>query len=1287
MANENNFGKLCRNYQTLSPAEIKLDKEHIKFVELISELGISNNLINIFDNWIFGGILEKQISYKTFKLQYGTITFTDVIVHKPTYEVKDKPKMLTPKIARENNYTYSGNLEVTITFTPLDTNYPIQSKKLKLGLIPIMLGSKCCHLNNKTTEELIKLGECPNDPLGYFIIKGTEKIINIQEKIRTSQIFTFKDKEGFISQLTCVVPIGTSKMAVFLNKNNIYEISFGTLLKKNLEIFMLFDILLYEILENNTLDNIIEYSMNLIMKYIDEKYKIQSKYKFNVSMLSVKKHFDEKYRFYKHIMKTREMGELLENQMFSENKTTENNIIENSKIIPIEIEKSVNTIKYTFEDLKIRLDEDILGKELFPHIFDKDFKLHKANLLAYMIAHNCQCQLGKEPDNKDNWMNKRLVTSGNNMEIVFNDFWNTFVLNEKAKNINNNFTNTTANFNTIFISSIITEKFVSTFAPNNWGSKKNSAYNENITDNMKRETSMSVISQIGRINTPRNSRTKDISIRSLQNTQLGYICCSETPEGEKCGLAKNIALTTTISLERSISSFEFYISELIADSKISADKTEKNIHLIMGNCKIYGWCDKNIVLPFLKQKKRDGFLPFDACIYFNIYNKVLEYNCDSSRLLRPLLTINLETENLIIDEKMLWDSSISDIYKYGGLELIDSREQDDITVALNIESYKNLLKTKKEIYLKKDNLEKNRKYNNVEYEYFKIFYSHDEMLQDIIVDLNNNKDKYIRDVITLFDYNYKLLLGKFSDFSIKDFLKLFDLYTSTKATMDSIIEEFKVDDVISDLSNEIYTHCEFDPISIFGIASSLIPKSDSNQGPRTVYQASMCKQALGPYHFNKHLRFDTAFKALDNPQRPIFEAFLCEVYGLNIMPTGQNPIVAYLALDANNEDAIVCKQEYIDSGFCDYTKYITIKYICENSKAEYIKYPNLSEKIDIDKYKALKPNGLPKIGAIIKRGDCIIGKVIRNSITGQEENNCLFAHIGEEGTIDRILITKHSDGNTILRIKLRKKRKLQCGDKLASRYSQKGTVGKILPACQLPRIKSGVNEGLIPDFFINPNSSISRMTQGKFKEFLMSKAALYNNSKINATSFQSSDLKPLYNILEQNGDIYGDEIMEHPNGLELRCKVFIAPCNYQCLKHHVDDKIQMRGTFGCEYDEITRQPIKGRTREGGLRCGEMERDAFISHGSSSILLDRMMTCSDKFVTAFCMTCGTMAITNIKGKFSSCNNCGKDAKIGSVTLCYIFKLIINFLNAIGISVKLKLKNTSDVNGKYEERFLT
>ena len=1263
---EINFCKWGRDFQMLSPPELELDIKDELFRQLIEEIGTSKNIINSFNNWFDGGIIENQISFVKLPLTYGVLEFCNATLKKPFYESQGKIYDLTPKICREDKSTYSGQLEIDVKFTPHDKEYSEKTKRIIIGNIPILLGSKYCHLCGKTAVELIKMGECPNDPLGYFLIKGTEKIINIQEKLRASQIFTFLNiqKDGYTSEITCVTPIGTWKVNLLKNKDSVYVLSIPKY--KELSVFMVFDILLYEILENNDVNSIFDYAVNLIMKYTEDKYKNQIKYVLNISLENDITNYDPELRFYKYIMTTTKMGKIYDGNYNKDN---------------------VNKL-YKFEDLK-KIIDDTLMQDLFPQIHSKTMsvyenKMEKANFLAYMISCNCKCYLGKEPDDRDNWINKRLQTGGKSLELLFNFIWKSYLEEINKKNLDIYFTNTNFNVITAFPKNTITENFIKAFGPNNWAGPKKSKnykqYTENITDNLKRENAISVYSQIGKINVPTNSRTKLQSIRSMQNTQLGYVCMGETPEGERCGLVKNSALSIYISLDRKITDFENIISDLKNQKIISKDVTPLHKTMILASAKIYGWCNGEEVLKILKTYKRNRVLDYDVCIYLNRYNNILEYHCESSRLLRPLLVINQDTEELIINEKKLWLSTISELYYSGSLELIDTREEDDITLCRSIDQYEKLLDLKKNIKIEKKIIQDTRltylsedNYNLYKYIYlfetylpliFKEFPTHDQTL-------------LISKIVDSLEYNLKIHITNFLSFKIKDFLDLCFLYNNLKnnsSQYELLTKEFKIDNDIDDLKLEVYTHCEFNPISLYGVSCSLIPKSDCNAGPRTVYQASMSKQALSVYHFNRHLRFDTSYKYLDNPQRPIFENLLSETYGLNIMPSGQNPITAYLALDSNNEDAIVGKKEYFDAGFCNYTKITTYKYSSDNSINEVYKMPkDISHN---EKFHAIMENGLPKLGSLIKPGDCILAKVIVDKNSLEEIDNSIYATISEEGIVDRILVTKNIEnilGNINFNIRFRQRRSYKPGDKLASRYSQKGTLSKIVPSYKLPRISSGINKGLIPDFFINPNSTISRMTQGKFKEFLTSKSALYSHTRINSTPFSKLNEASSFSILEENGDKYGDEIMEHPNGLKLKCKVFVAPCNYQCLKHHVDDKIQMR-SIG-DVDNITRQPIKGRSNGGGLRCGEMERDGFISHGSSSILLDRMMVCADPFVVPCCKKCGFFAIADVRIKKFFCKICSEDAEVGSVSMCYIFKLIINMLNAIGISVKLKLKNIS------------
>jgi DNA-directed RNA polymerase III subunit RPC2 len=142
-----------------------------------------NEFINVRLQEIITSKLNKRVLSEAdpeFYLEYESIS-----VGKPTYEksydLYSKESKLYPQEARIADQTYSGNIFVTIRYhmngvTERRTN-------VKIGRMPIMLGSSCCHLENKSEEELAMLKECPIDPKGYFIIKGTEKVLLIQEQM------------------------------------------------------------------------------------------------------------------------------------------------------------------------------------------------------------------------------------------------------------------------------------------------------------------------------------------------------------------------------------------------------------------------------------------------------------------------------------------------------------------------------------------------------------------------------------------------------------------------------------------------------------------------------------------------------------------------------------------------------------------------------------------------------------------------------------------------------------------------------------------------------------------------------------------------------------------------------------------------------------------------------------------------------------------------------------------------------------------------------------------------
>lgn len=476
--------------------------------------------------------------------------------------------------------------------------------------------------------------------------------------------------------------------------------------------------------------------------------------------------------------------------------------------------------------------------------------------------------------------------------------------------------------------------------------------------------------------------------------------------------------------------------------------------------------------------------------------------------------------------------------------------------------------------------------------------------------------------------------------------------------------KMSTDGMINGIYN--YSHCNIDPNQMFSTSTSVAPMTDRQPGPRNTYQASMGKQALGSFCLNHHDRFYTTYRVLHRGARPFTETDTYFIPKMDIMPSGQTINVAFTTDPDNQEDAVVVSQDAIDSGLLSFYKYITIKYTQEEPTEE-ICWPGVKNKDNAKKYANIQQDGFPLLNSYINEGDCILGKK-----TG-DVNTSIFTGVGESGYVDRIFKTK-IDNSVVIKIKLRKFSKYREGDKEAFRYSQKGTVGRIDKREDLIRVAEGPNRGMTPDLIFNPHGFPSRQTMGILLEGLMTKAALYNGERVNVSAFRFIDVERARNTLKENGmDPDGYEVMEKPDGTRLKNgNMFFVPLYTQALKHHVMDKISMRSS-GLK-NIYTHQPRGGRTQGGAQKVGEMEKDAFVAHGASGVIIDRMRICSDEFKMAVCNNCGNILHKKqIEDKYE-CTVCDKSTP-GILTVSYVFKLLVNLLVGMGIDVTL---NTSIQN---------
>ena len=484
-----------------------------------------------------------------------------------------------------------------------------------------------------------------------------------------------------------------------------------------------------------------------------------------------------------------------------------------------------------------------------------------------------------------------------------------------------------------------------------------------------------------------------------------------------------------------------------------------------------------------------------------------------------------------------------------------------------------------------------------------------------------------------------------------------------------------------------YTHCEIHPSTIFGVLASCVPFPDHNQAPRNTYQCAMGKQAIGVYATNYDQRMDKTAYVLNYPGRPLVDTRIMNFLHLNQIPSGTQIHVAIMTHTGyNQEDSVLLNKGSIDRGLFLATIYHTEKDDDKNIiRDEIIRCkpdPTKTKGIKFGNYDKLNSYGFIPENTLVENRDVIIAKTVpikenRNDPTKiiKYEDQSKTFRTTEETYIDKNYTGRNGDGYNFAKVRVRILRKPVLGDKFSSRHGQKGTAGNIIPECDMPFTK----EGLRPDIIINPHAIPSRMTIAQLKETLLGKVLLELGMFGDGTSFGNLDVKTIsQELLKLGYESYGNELMYNGlTGEQLETSIFIGPVFYQRLKHMVNDKQHSR-SIGPMVN-LTRQPAEGRSRDGGFRVGEMERDVMIAHGMSRFCRERMYDVSDKYSAHVCKKCGMIAVYNdgnTNKMYSSndltihiCKTCDNRTDFAKVEIPYAYKLMAQELQTINIVPRL------------------
>lgn len=495
------------------------------------------------------------------------------------------------------------------------------------------------------------------------------------------------------------------------------------------------------------------------------------------------------------------------------------------------------------------------------------------------------------------------------------------------------------------------------------------------------------------------------------------------------------------------------------------------------------------------------------------------------------------------------------------------------------------------------------------------------------------------------------------------------------------------------------THIEIDPTNMLSLVASLTPFSDYNQSPRNMYQCQMAKQTMGtPCHSIAH-RTDNKMYRIQSPQAPLVQNRRLKEFELDEYPLGTNAVVAVISYTGYDmEDAMILNRSSYNRGFGHASVYkqlmVDISPASKGMNTSYF-FSNVKSTDgngDVTLFTdALDKDGLPPIGKVVEFGDYIACYV--NESTGDAEY--VKHKESEPAIIDQINVLSVDSGSSNrmqkVGIKLRFCRNPVVGDKFSSRHGQKGVMSILWPQENMPFTESGMS----PDIIINPHAFPSRMTIGMLVESMAAKSGSIHGKYQDSTPFQFSEedrvIDHFGKELRQAGYNYmgSEPLYSGLSGTIMQADIYIGIVYYQRLRHMVSDKSQVRATGPT--NSLTRQPVKGRKKRGGIRFGEMERDSLLSHGCAFLLQDRLMNCSDKHVAVVCTQCGSLLSTMTQRATVEsagqaeiaayirardhwiCVSCNSGTFCEAVAMPYVFRYLVNELAAMNIKLKLTVKS--------------
>lgn len=1086
---------------------------------------LENDLRNI----VAANAVIRSESDPTFFFEYKC-----VYVGEPSFSQDMVTKRITPHECRLRDLTYAAPLYVDVRYKR--GNSIVTRNKVVIGRIPIMLRSNKCVLHGLSRGELARQKECPYDPGGYFVIKGNEKVVLSQEQLSKNRIIIELDPQGEVSSsVTSSTHERKSRTVVGFKGDRIH-------LKHNsigddVPVVAVFKALGVE-------------SDQEIVACVGSEPEFQD-------MLSAS--FAEAYA----LGLSTSAAALDYIGMRVKNKRLAGSRASVSR-----------------EDEAIHILESVV----LSHLPQMDHNLQpKAVYLGHMVRRMLLTKMGGAGlDDKDYYGNKRLELAGQLISLLFEDLFKRF--NSDLKRAADAVLGRPARAEAYDpIPSIradtITSGMVQAMATGNWVLRRFKMERAGVTQQLSRLSYISSLGMMTRVTSQFEKTRKVSGPRALQPSQWGMLCPSDTPEGEACGLVKNLALLTHVTSDEPDAPVRRLAFDLGVEDvcMVSGEELNAGAYIVFLNGLILGVHRRpHEFADRLRALRRVGLLGEFVSVYVHESQGSLHIASDGGRVCRPLIIVDPVTHQPRITREHLRDV-IDGVRDFNALlaencvEYVDVSEENNCLIALN----------------------------------------------------------------------------------------------EAQIGLDT-------------------THMEIDPMTILGAVAGLIPYPHHNQSPRNTYQCAMGKQAMGVIAQNQFERFDTVQYLMVYPQKPMVRTRVIDMIGFDQLPAGQNAIIAVMSYSGYDiEDAIVVNKASLDRGYARcwlMRKYSTSMRKYPNQTSDQIVGPPPAAATGDarwHRFAALDADGLPHVSMPVQPGQILVNKQcpvvtelqLDNPVASAEYKPAPVTYkAATDGIVDKVLVSSTASDPQLIKVLMRQTRRPELGDKFSSRHGQKGVCGLIVQQQDMPFN----DEGICPDMIMNPHGFPSRMTVGKMIEMIGGKAGLCDGHRRYGTAFGGDKVQDISAALVDAGYSYGGkEVMTSGiTGETMPAYVFFGPIYYQKLKHMVQDKMHARARGPRA--ALTRQPTEGRSRDGGLRLGEMERDSCLGYGASALLRERLMISSDEFTAWVCTgECG-----GLLGAEGWCTYCRTGKHMTPIQMPYACKLLFQELQAMNIVPRLKVSRNID-----------